>query len=111
MKHLCRRPKFQSFAGAIIQSAFYCFNFLVVDVFHRALLRHKLSQQTIKVLLTTSLPGRKGPSKVARTRQRFINQPMSAELFPVVVDQRLAPYFEGRERLDVRLAYQVSHVV
>ena len=94
MKHLRWRPKFQPFAGTIIKSVFDYFNFLIVDVFHRALLSHKLSQQTIEVLLTTSLPARKEPGKVDHTRQRFINQPISAELFPVVVGQRLDPYFE-----------------
>ena len=108
MKHLCRRPKSQSFAGAIIQSVFDHFNFLVVDVFHRTLLRHILAQQTIEVLVTTSLPARKGPGKVARTLQRFINQCMSAELFAVVIGQRLDPGLKGCERLDDRVAYQVS---
>ena len=111
MKHLCRRPESQSFAGTVIQSVFDHFNFLVVYVFHRTLLRHILAQQTIEVLVTTSLPARKRPGKVARAIQRFVNQRMSAELFAVVVGQRLDPGLEGRECLDDRLTYQVRRLV
>ena len=111
MKHLCRRPKSQSFARAIIQSVFDHFNFLVVYVFHRTLLRHILAQQTIEVLVRPTLPTGKRSGKVARTIQRFVNQRMSAELFVVVVGQRLDPGLEGRERLDDRLTYQVSRLV
>ena len=111
MKHLGRCPKSQSFAGAIIQSVFDHFNFLVVDVFHRTFLRHILAQQTIEVLVTAAFPARKRPGKVARTPQRFINQCMSAELFAVVVGQRLDPGLEGRECLDDRLTYQVRRLV
>ena len=99
MKHLCRRSESQSFAGAIIQSVFDHFNFLVVDVFHRTFLRHILAQQTIEVLVRPTLPTGKRSGKVARAIQRFVNQRMSAELFAVVVDQRLDPGLEGREAL------------
>jgi len=40
MKYLCGRFKPPSFAGAVIQPIFNHFNFLVIDVFHRALLWH-----------------------------------------------------------------------
>jgi hypothetical protein len=85
MKDLCGCFKSHSFTEAVIQSVFEHFDFLVVDIFHWSLLWHILVQQTIGVLVTTSLPVRKGPGKVARALERFINQPMSAELFAVVV--------------------------
>ena len=111
MNHLCRRPKSRSFAGAVIQSVFEHFNIRVVYVFHCALLGQVLAQQTIEVLIRPTLPTSKGPGEVARALQRFINPSMSAELFSVVVCQRLDPGLEGRERLDDRLAYQVHRFV
>ena len=54
------------------------------------------------------------PGKVARTLQRLINQLMFAEVVAVavavavVVCQRLDLGFKARDRLDDRLAYQVS---
>jgi len=104
MKHLCRRSESQSFAGAVIQSVFDHLNFFVRNACHLALLGHVLPQQAIEVLVTTSLPARKGPGKVARTLQRFINQCMSAELFAVVIGQRLDPGFKRLERFDDRRA-------
>ena len=110
MKYLCGRFKPQSFAGAVIQAVFDHFNFPVVDVFHRALLWRILSQQAIEVLVRPTLPTGKRSGKVARALQRFINQRTSAELFSVVVGQRLDYGSEGCERFDDRLAYQVRRL-
>jgi len=81
MKHLCRRSKSQSFAGAVIQSVFDHLNFLVRYICHLALLGHVLPQQAIEVLVGATLPTGKGSGKVARATQRFINPSVPAKFF------------------------------
>ena len=111
MKHLCRRSKSQSFAGAVIQPIFDHLNFLIRYVCHLALLGHVLPQQAIEVLVGATLPTGKGPGKVARAAQRRINLGMPAKLFAVVVGQGLDPGFKGCECIDDRRAHQVSSFV
>ena len=89
MKHLCRRPESQSFAGAVIQSVFDHLNFLVRNACHLPLIGHVLPQQAIEVLVVATLPARKGPGKVARATQRSINPGVPTEFFAAVIGQRL----------------------
>ena len=72
---------------------------------------HILPQQAIKVLVGASLPTGKGPGKVARAAQRFINPGVPAEFFAVVIGQRLDPGFKRLERFDDRRANQVRRFV
>ena len=108
MKHLCRRSKSQSFAGAVIQPIFDHLNFLIRYVCHLALLGHVLPQQTIEVLVGASLPTGKGPGKVARAAQRFINPGVPAKFFAVVIGQGLDPSLQRFERFDDGRANQIS---
>ena len=103
MKHLCRRSKSQSFAGAVIQSVFDHLNFLIRYVCHVSLLGHVLPQQAIEVLVGASLP----TGKVARAAQRFIYPGVPAEFFAVVIGQRLALGFKRLESFDDR---RVNHI-
>ena len=107
MKHLCRRSESQSFAWAVIQSVFDHLNFLVRNTCHGPLLRHVLPQQAIEVLVGATLPARKGPGKVTRAAQRFINFGVPAEFFAVVIGQGLDPSLQRVERFDDRRANQV----
>ena len=95
MKHLCRRSESQAFAGAVIQFVFERLKFLGRYVCHVSLLRHVLPQQAIEVLVAATLPARKGPGKVARATQRFINPGVLTEFFAIVIGQRLDPGFNG----------------
>jgi hypothetical protein len=104
MKHLCRRSEPKSFAGAVIQSVFDHLNFLVRNACHLALLGHVLPQQAIEVIVGATLPARKGPGKVARAAERFINRGVPTEFFAVVIGQRLDPGFKRLERFDDRRA-------
>ena len=110
MKHFCRRSESQSFAGAVIQSVFDHLKFLARYVCHLALLGHVLLQQAIEVLVGASLPTGKGPGKVTRAAQRFINPCEPAEFFAVVMGQRLDPGFKRLERFDDRRAHQVRRL-
>ena len=79
MKHLCRRFESQSFARRVIQAVLDHFNFLVVDIFHQALLGHILAQQPVEVLVGAALPARKRSGKVAcAAHQGLINLYMTA---------------------------------
>ena len=111
MKHLCWRSKSQSFAGAVIQSVFDHLNFLVRNACHLALLGHVLPQQAIEVLVGATLPARKGPGKVTRGAQRFINLGVTAEFFAVVIGQSLDPSLQRVERFDDGRANQISYFV
>lgn len=111
MKHLCRRSESQSFTGTVIQSVFDHLNFLVRNAGYLALLGYVLPQQAIEVLVGASLPTGKGPGKVARAAQRFINLGVPAKLFAVVVGQRLDPGFKRLERFDDRRSNQVRRLV
>ena len=95
MKPLCWRSKSQSFAGAVIQSVFNHLNFLVRNTCYPALLGHVLPQQAIEVLVGASLPTGKGPGKVARAAQRFINPGVPAKFFAVVKVRVLTLAFNG----------------
>ena len=108
MKHLCRRSKSQSFAGAIIQSVFDHLNFLVRYIGHLAFLGHVLPQQAIEVRVGASLPTGKGAGKVARAAQRFINPGVPAKFFAVVIGQGLDPSLQRVERFDDGRANQIS---
>ncbi len=108
MKHLCRRSESQSFAGAVIQSVFDHLNFLVRYIYHLAFLGHVLPQQAIEVLVGASLPTGKGPGKVARASQRFINPGVPAKFFAVVIGQGLDPSLQRVERFDDGRANQIS---
>ena len=108
MKHLCRRPESQSFAWAVIQSVFDHLNFLVRNTCHGPLLRHVLPQQAVEVLVGASLPARKGPGKVARAAQCFINLGVPAKFFAVVIGQSLDPGLQRVERFDDGRANQIS---
>ncbi len=108
MKHLRRRPKSQSFAGAVIQSVFDHLKFLGRYVCHVSLLGHVLPQQAIEVLVGASLPTGKGSGKVARATQRFVNPGVPAEFFAVVIGQSLDPSLQRVERFDDRRANQIS---
>ena len=108
MKHLCGRFQFQSFVWAVIQSVFNHLNFFVCNACHLALLGHVLPQQAVEVLGAASLSTGKGPGKVARAAQRFINRGMPPEFFAVVIGLRLDPGFKRLERFDNRRANQIS---
>ena len=108
MKHLCRRPESQSFAGAVIQSVFDHLKFLGRYVCHVSLLGHVLPQQAIEVLVGATLPARKGPGKVARAAQCFINPGVTAKFFAVVIGQGLDPSPQRVERFDDGRANQIS---
>jgi hypothetical protein len=108
MKHRCGRSKPHSFVGAVIQSVFDHLNFLARYVCHSSLLGHVLPQQAIEVLVGATLPARKGPGKLARAAQCFINLGVPAEFLSVVVGQRLDPSLQRVERLDDRRANQIS---
>ena len=111
MKHLCRRPESQSFAGAVIQPVFDHLNFLVRNVCHVSLLWHVLPQQAIEVLVGATLPTGKGSGKVARATQCFINLGVPAKFFAVVIGQCLDPSLQRVERFDDRRAHQVRRLV
>ena len=111
MKHLCRRPESQSFAGAVIQSIFDHLNFLVRYIGHLAFLGHVLPQQAIEVLVGASLPTGKGAGKVARAAQRFINVGVPAEFFAIVKGHRLVPSLKQLERFDDRRVNQDRRIV
>ena len=89
MIHLGRHLKFQSFASVIVQPVSDHFNFLILDIFYRELLRHILPQQTIEALIIATIPVRKAPRKVPQALARLINQTMPAGFFAVVAGQGL----------------------
>jgi hypothetical protein len=84
MKHLCGRFESQPLTGAVIQPVFDHFNFLDFYVLHRAFLGHILAQQAVEVFIATTLPTRKGSSKVACAIKRRVNQCMPTEFFAVI---------------------------
>jgi hypothetical protein len=108
MKHLCRRSESQSFAWAVIQSVFDHLKFLVRNTCHVSLLGHVLPQQAIEVFIGATLQARKGPGKVARAAQCFINLGVPTEFFAVVIGQCLDLGFKWLERFDDRRANQIS---
>ena len=65
---------------------------------------HVLPQQAVEVLVGASLPTGKGPGKVARAAQRFINLGVPAKLFAVVIGQGLDPGLKRLKRFDDRRA-------
>ena len=65
----------------------------------------------MKVLVGATLPARKGPGKLARALQHFINQRMSTEFFTSVVSQRLDLGLEGRQPLNYPLTCQFRRLV
>ena len=111
MKHHYECFESQPPTGVVIQPFFDHFNFLVFVVLHRALLEHILAQQTVEVLIATTLPIRKGSSKEACDIQIRVNQCIPKEFFAIIVCQYLDSYLEGCQCFTDRPAYQESRFV